>query len=1188
LEHVNGWNTSAPKLEISPFIQYNVSMDALENYLKDIRDIHATGAAVAETSFYPALANLLNEIGNSLKPKVRCVINIANRGAGLPDGGFFTADQFQKAADSEPKAEQLPARGVLEAKPPSHDVETIARGKQVERYCAKYGTVLVTNFRDFLRLGRDFHGKPISLEAYTLADDEKTFWAAAARLQKTAQEHGGRFREYLMRVMLCNAPLAAPQDVAWFLASYARDAKARIESQDLPALAAVRNALEEALGMKFIGERGEHFFRSTLVQTIFYGVFSAWVLWHRQRPGRSDAFNWHEAEWSLHVPFIRTLYHQIASPDRLGPLGLVEVLDWTASALNRVDRAAFFEKFQDDQAVQYFYEPFLEAFDPELRKELGVRYTPQEIADYQVARVDAVLREELDLPDGLADPNVVVLDPCCGTAAYLVAVIRRIAETLQAKGGDALIASDLKKAAMTRVFGFEILPAPFVVSHLQLGLMLYRLGAPLIAAKDERVGVYLTNSLTGWEPPKEPKQHFLDFMEELEEEKDAAGRVKREAKILVVLGNPPYNVFAGVSPEEEQGLVEPYKVGLNMPAAEGGWGIKKFNLDDLYIRFFRVAERRIAEMSGKGVVSFISNFSYLGDPSFVVMRQRFLAEFDKLWFDSMNGDSRETGKLTPEGKPDPSVFSTEYNREGIRVGTAVCVMVRKAKRAKRAIVRFRDFWGVGKRQELLESLKKRKFDAAYSRAKPCKDNRYSFRPEDVSAEYKSWPKVYEFCRVAPSNGLMEKRGGALIAIDREELERRMRDYFNVDLPWEEYRVLHKSMTKAMAGFQPKSARKKALNTESFAPDRIIRYIVRAFDRRWCYYTQIHPIWNRSRPWLWEQRFRDNAFIVTRPTGVASPEGVPFYFTRLLGDNDFQRGHSYYFPVLLAPLVKGDHKKDKVNGQNSLIASTPTPNLSRGTLKYLSALRIKDPDGDPELAGMIWMHALAIGYSPAYLTKNADGIRRDWPRIPLPDRRKTLEESASLGRQVAALLDTESEVAGITGGKIEPFFRIIGSISKVGGGALNADTDLAVTAGWGHAGKGGATMPAKGRIVNRDYDKSELEAIGQAADARGLPLEQAIALLGSDTRDVYLNETAYWRNIPANVWEYYIGGFQVVKKWLSYREEELLGRPLLPEEAREAANMIRRLTAIVLLQPALDANYDSAKASTYAWPTSESA
>ena len=163
----------------------------------------------------------------------------------------------------------------------------------------------------------------------------------------------------------------------------------------------------------------------------------------------------------------------------------------------------------------------------------------------------------------------------------------------------------------------------------------------------------------------------------------------------MVLGNPPYNAFAGVSPQEEE------RAGgaVQGRAESAEWGIKKFNLDDLYVRFFRLAERRIAEMTGQGVVCFISNFSYLGDPSFVVMRRRFLDEFDAFWFDCLNGDSRETGKLTPDGKPDPSVFSTEYNREGIRVGTAIGLMVRKAKRDAQPAVRFRQFWGVTKRAE---------------------------------------------------------------------------------------------------------------------------------------------------------------------------------------------------------------------------------------------------------------------------------------------------------------------------------------------------------------------------------------------------------------------------------------------------------------------------------------------------------
>jgi len=182
---------------------------------------------------------------------------------------------------------------------------------------------------------------------------------------------------YPKRVLLHAAPLNNPREVAFFLASSARDARARVEhADDLPALSAVRAALEEALGMKFEGEKGEHFFRSTLVQTLFYGVFSAWVLWHKEKPARSDAFDWRAAAWTLHVPMIQSLFEQVATPTKLGPLDLVEVLDWTAAALNRVHRPAFFEKFLESHAVQYFYEPFLQAFDSELRKQLGIGFSP--------------------------------------------------------------------------------------------------------------------------------------------------------------------------------------------------------------------------------------------------------------------------------------------------------------------------------------------------------------------------------------------------------------------------------------------------------------------------------------------------------------------------------------------------------------------------------------------------------------------------------------------------------------------------------------------------------------------------------------------------------------------------------------------------------------------------------------------
>ena len=217
---------------------------------------------------------------------------------------------------------------------------------------------------------------------------------------------------------------------------------------------------------------------------------------------------------------LRALFQQLSDPGRLQPLGLVEVLDWTAAALDRVDRQAFFSRFNQGEAVPYFYEPFLEAFDADLRKELGVWYTPAEVVRYMVARVDKALKDDLGIADGLAADNVYVLDPCCGTGAYLAEVLRRIAANLDGRGLGALAGARVKQAATQRVFGFEIMPAPFVVAHLQVGLTMQDLDAPLADTGDERPGVFLTNALTGWEPRTTKPLPFP----ELEEERDRAER----------------------------------------------------------------------------------------------------------------------------------------------------------------------------------------------------------------------------------------------------------------------------------------------------------------------------------------------------------------------------------------------------------------------------------------------------------------------------------------------------------------------------------------------------------------------------------------------------------------------------------------------------------------------------------------
>ena len=533
----------------------------VEEYLSDLRRLRASGGATGELSTYPALSNLLNAVGETLRPKVFCVVELADQGAGHPDLGLYASGQVQRG---KPRAGQAPERGVVEVKAPSDNAWLTAESSQVSGYWDKYRLVLVTNTRDFVLLGEDAHGNSAKLETFSLADTEDEFESGLLKPRAFARRVGAGLGEYLCRTLSHRATLSEPGDLAWLLASYARDGLARVEvAGETSSLVAVRSALEDALGVKFEGERGAAFFRSTLVQTLFYGVFSAWVLWSRRKtppPAAAGTFNWHEAAWELRVPVLQSLFEQLSTPGRLRSLDLVEVLDWTAAALDRVDRQAFFERFDEGEAVQYFYEPFLEAFDPALRKQLGVWYTPSEVVKYMVARVDMALRDDLGIADGLAAENVYVLDPCCGTGAYVSEVLRRIAQNLKGSGLGALTGARVKQAATERVFGFEIMPAPFVVAHLQVGLTMQALDAPLSESlpptgsgdESERAGIFLTNALTGWEPTVQKPLPFP----ELEEERDRADRVKQDTPVLVILGNPPYNGYAGMAVDEERELFD--------------------------------------------------------------------------------------------------------------------------------------------------------------------------------------------------------------------------------------------------------------------------------------------------------------------------------------------------------------------------------------------------------------------------------------------------------------------------------------------------------------------------------------------------------------------------------------------------------------------------------------------------------
>ena len=838
----------------------------VEDYLTDLRKIRASGGATGERSYYPPLITLLNAVGGALKPKVFCISELADQGAGHPDIGLYAGRQIQKG---RPREGQSPERGVIEVKSTDDDAWLTADSAQVSKYWDHYRLVLVTNTRDFVLLGEDASGRPAKLETFRLADSAGAFEARLGKPRAFAREVGARLGEYLSRALSHRAALVEPKDVAWLLASYARDALARVEEAgDEPSLHAVREALEDALGVRFEGERGAAFFRSSLVQTLFYGVFSAWVLWARQTPPSTGSFNWHEAVWHLRAPVLRALFQQLSDPGRLQPLGLVEVLDWTAAALDRVDREAFFERFSEGEAVQYFYEPFLAEFDPELRRQLGVWYTPPEVVRYMVARVDRALKDDLGIADGLAADNVYVLDPCCGTGAYLGEVLRRIDANLRAQGSGALTGARVKRAAMERVFGFEIMPAPFVVAHLQVGLTMQALDATLSDEGDERAGVFLTNALTGWEPRESRTIPFP----ELEEERDRADRVKQDKPVLVILGNPPYNGFAGVAPadDEERELTEAYRA-INQVRRPEGQG-----LNDLYVRFFRMAERRIAEKTGRGVVCFISNYSWLDGLSFTGMRERYLEAFDVIRIDNLHGDKYRTGKTTPDGKPDPSIFSTREDPVGIQVGTAIATLVRKADHEPATVIRYRDLRGTGKRERLRRDARPRA--PRYARIKPPLDLGLPFAPTTVSDGWSDWPALTDLFQVAFS-GVKTARDGFLVDIDRERLNARVTDYFNAGLSHEEVARRHPIAMQTAPRFDPRPVRDALLARGGPVESGFVRYAYRPFDTRWLYWDADTKLLDEKRVDYQPHVFKENLWLSSSHRirkGASEPQAA---FTR---------------------------------------------------------------------------------------------------------------------------------------------------------------------------------------------------------------------------------------------------------------------------------------------------------------------
>ncbi len=745
-----------------------------------------------------------------------------------------------------------------------------------------------------------------------------------------------------------------------------------------------------------------------------------------------------------------------------------------------------------------------------------------------VARVDKALKDDLGIPEGLAAENVYVLDPCCGTGAYMAEVLRRIAANLHGQGLGALAGARVKQAATERVFGFEIMPAPFVVAHLQVGLTMRDLDAPLTQDGSERAGVFLTNALTGWEPrPTQP----LPFPE-LEEERDRAEQVKRDAPILVILGNPPYNGFAGMAVDEERTLSEAYRAAKRVRRPEGQ------GLNDLYVRFFRMAERRIAERTGQGVVCFISNYSWLDGLSFTGMRERYLEAFDAVRIDCLNGDKFKTGKVAPDGSPDPSIFSTESDPVGIQVGTAIATLVRKADHKPADAVGFRHLWGQAKAEQLTATVEEAP-DALYEEVTPVLPLGLPFVQTAVNADWFDWPSLPELFPVS-FPGVKTSRDAFLVDIDLDRLQARVGDYFDPTLSHAEIERRYPAAMKMTAQSGP-VVRDALLKRGGPEESGFIRFAYRPLDCRWLYWDGEGNLLDRPRADYRPHVFAENMWLsAAQHLRKSAKEPQACFSTQMSSFHLIERG-ALMFPAWLRDIG--------MEGERPVALR---PNLSSMAQHYLDSLGLTAED--------LFNHVLAVMHDPAYRETNAGALRMEWPRIPLPgypnggdeSAAQTLRRSAAHGRELAALLNPETPVPGVTQAPLRPEIAAI-AVPDTASGRNMAGEDFAITVGWGRHGQGDAVMPGQGKAIERTFTPDELAA-----------LSDSLPQLGETTLDIHLNSNAFWRNVAAAVWHYKLGGCQVLKKWLSYREQSVLQRPARPEEVQQFAEIARRIAAILMI------------------------
>ena len=794
--------------------------------------------------------------------------------------------------------------------------------------------------------------------------------------------------------------------------------------------------LLKAFQTALIHDLTEEGFADTYAQTITYGLLTAAISRTEMSEGRHGTVLLAENVADIVPvtnPFLKEMLQTFLKVggrqggidfDELGIQDVVELLRSDETDLPAVLRD-FGNRTQGEDPVIHFYEHFLSAYNKKLKVQRGVFYTPQPVVSYIVRSVHELLQTEFGLEDGLAStetwgdmqqrqpelkipdgvksdsPFLQILDPATGTATFLVEVIAVIHRTLTAKWKAQRLTDKQQLAAwndyvpkylLPRLHGYELMMAPYAIAHMKIGLKLHETGYRF--QSEERVRVYLTNAL---EPASDAakQQQFEALAPALAHEAQAVNQVKRNQRFTVVIGNPPYSGHSANKGEWIADLMRGTS-GFNKKTSNyfmvNGESLNERNpkwLNDDYVKFIRFSHWQI-DNTGYGFLAFITNHSYLDNPTFRGMRHSVMESFNKAYFLDLHGNSKKK-EQAPDGSADQNVFE-------IQQGVSINLLIKQQQGKMDCSFYSADLYGDQdkKYRWLLRN------DATGTQWKPLNPQAtyYLFTPQDISLmdEYEKGFKINEIMPVN-SVGIVTARDDLTIHWSKEDIWETVQDF--VSLPIEKAREKY-NLGKDVRDWKVDFAQEDLKIGQGLSKNNITKILYRPFDVRYTYYT------GKSRGFICMPRSEVMSHILSKNNRVLltarsnkTPRNDHFFCAAFISETKCAEysTQSAVFPLYI------------FQGGLALKAEKQ-PNFALSFLRQialsLNLLQIK-PNGIPLnlTPEEIFQYIYAIFHSPTYRTRYAEFLKIDFPRVPLTSSLDLFRTLSELGGELVALHLMES-------------------------------------------------------------------------------------------------------------------------------------------------------------------------------------